>query len=221
MSEVNETDKKIINEVDEVIELTEEQLDAILAELGEFEEDRLDDVPDKLFNERYIYLNGSIEPETIDEIVPMIHYYNSKDDNEEIPISKRKHIKLFLNTQGGCVYSTLNIYEEIKASKTPIEIVLSGIAMSGGLILFLSSPYRSMKDTATLLYHEARTDHLGGTIEEIERTNFEFKRLQKMCDELIVKETKVTQKQLNKYKGKVKDWYIGKSDALKYGFISQ
>lgn len=201
------------------IELTEEQLDAILESL---EESSVEDVDNKLFQNRYIYLNSGIEPETINEIVPIIHYYNLIDDQAGLEGEDRNDfITIYLNTQGGCVYSALNLYEEIKASRTPIKIILSGIAMSAGLVLFLATPHREMKDTATLLYHQARAEGLGGTIEDIERINYEFKRLQRICDELILKETSVTQKQLNKYNGKIKDWYIGKTEALKYGFIKE
>lgn len=202
------------------IELTQAQLDEILEELGD-KKDTLDDVPDRLFQDRNIYINSVIEPETIDEIVPLINYYNMMDDLHEIPVDERTFIKIRLNTQGGCAYSALNIYEEIKASKTPVKMILSGVAMSAGVILFLSTPHREMKETATLLYHEGRSETSGGTIQEMERINVEFKRLQRIYDNLIIEETNITQKMLNKYNSKVKDWYINKSDAVKYGFVKK
>lgn len=198
------------------IEISEEEYALLMENL---KKESVDDVEDVLFGERVIYLNDEVTTSTIDEIVPLIHYYNIRDNKAKLNPSEREPLKIYINTRGGCLYSGLYISEEIQNSITPIITICNGIAMSAGLLIFLSSKDRRMGETATLLYHEARADNMGGTLVEIERIGYEFHRLQKIVDDIVVRETNVTQEVLDEHKGKINDWHLGKQEALKYGFI--
>lgn len=201
------------------IELTEEQLDAILNELDETES--IEDVEDVLFESRYIYINDVIDSNLANQIVSLVHYYNLTDKREGIDIPDRETIKVMLNTDGGCLHSSILIAQVLRASETPVKTVCNGKAYSGGLLIFMAVPDREVGEFSELMYHEARTGEYGisGTFVEVGRSMKNFDRLQKVYDKLVIEGSNITQKQLNKYKNNVSDWFIDRDEAIELGII--
>lgn len=236
MSEKREkSDEQIIeetfNDVDnadenvdvEVLELTEAELEAILEAYGGVEEESIEDVEDVLFRDRTLYLHGDICEETVNNIVPLIHYYNIKDKQDELEINERIPIRLHINSDGGCMHSSLLIAQEIRLSETPLVTVCNGKAFSGGLMIFMASKYREMAEFANLMFHEARTGNYGisGTLEEIGRSVGYYDKLQKFYDRLMMEDTNITQEQLDSHKGKISDWFIDKDEAIELGIVKE
>lgn len=201
------------------IELTEEQLDAILDELDGTES--IEDVNDVLFESRHIYINDVITSELANEISALVHYYNLTDERNEVELEDRDCIKVILNTDGGCLHSSILIAQELRASKTPVKTICSGKAYSGGLLIFMSVSDREIGEFSELMYHEARTGEYGisGTFVEVNRSMKNFDRLQRVYDKLVTEGSNITQKQLNKYKNNVSDWFIDKEEAIELGVV--
>lgn len=110
------------------IELTEEQLDAILDGM---EADTIDDVEDVLFEERVIYLSGAVDGDMSANIIPLIHYYNLQDDKNGLADDERVPIKIFIDSEGGELYRGFNLLSSIERSETPVWTYLEGsIGMS-------------------------------------------------------------------------------------------
>lgn len=202
------------------LELTEEQLDAILDGM---EADTIEDVEDALFQNRHIYINDIIDSNLANEITTLIHYYNLTDERNEIDVSDRETIKVILNTDGGCLHSSILIAQVLRASKTPVKTICNGKAYSGGLLIFMSVPDREIGEFSELMYHEARTGEYGisGTFVEVNRSIKNFDRLQRVYDKLVIEGSNITQKQLNKYKNAVSDWFIDKEEAIKLGIVKK
>jgi ATP-dependent Clp protease protease subunit len=208
MSEVES--KEIVD-----IELTEEQLDCILDELDDVE--NIDDVEDVLFENRVIYLSGAVDNDMSANIIPLIHYYNIQDEQNNISSELRSPIKIFIDSEGGELYRGFNLLSSIERSETPIWTYLEGsIGMSMSLILFLSGTRRFMSRFGNLMYHELRAGSDVSTLAEMKNTVNHYERLQDKMDKYIVERTSIPLKKLKEQRKKNLDWFIDYDIAKKY-----
>lgn len=201
------------------LELTEEQLDAILDGM---EADTIDDVSDRLFEERIIYLNGSIDEEAYNNIVPLIKYFNIQDDRDEIEPSLRKPLKLYINSEGGEAYNGLGILNSIESSATPVWTYNEGtISYSMAFLLFLAGHKRHMGRFSFLLYHELRGASDTKTLAETETMLQHYKQMQSMMDNYIVERTSIPLKKLKEMRRRNTDWYIDYNLAKRYSMFDE
>ena len=130
------------------------------------------------------------------------------------------HIQVLLSTYGGSVYDGLALYDAIKASKTKVDVIISGKSMSMGTIIMLGSETRKAYRNTTFMIHEMTSGYLG-KLADLENDLGESKRLQKILWDVITSETKITQKQLDDIYEKKKDWYLSAEEALELGLITE
>ena len=130
------------------------------------------------------------------------------------------HIQVLLSTYGGSVYDGLALYDAIKASKTKVDVIISGKSMSMGTIIMLGSETRKAYRNTTFMIHEMTSGYLG-KLADLETDLDESKRLQKILWDIITSETKITQKQLDDIYEKKKDWYLSAEEALELGLITE
>lgn len=199
------------------LELTEEQLDALLDGLDGNElspEERIDEA---LFEDRIIYLSGVVCDSMSAGLIPLIHFYNLEDEKNGIEESSRKPIKLYIDSEGGDLYKGFNMVSTIINSKTPIHTYLEGsIGMSAGLLLYLAGKKKHMSKFGNLMYHELRFSHDYQTLVEAENMQKHYRELQKHIDEFIAERSSLTAKQLKEKRKKNIDWFITYSEAKKY-----
>jgi ATP-dependent Clp protease protease subunit len=118
------------------------------------------------------------------------------------------------------VYDGLALYDAIKASKTKVDVIISGKSMSMGIIIMLGSETRKAYRNTTFMIHETTLGYLG-KLADLEDNLGESKRVQKILWDIITSETKITQKQLDDIYEKKKDWYLSAEEALELGLITE
>lgn len=168
--------------------------------------------------ERRIILNEEIMPSVLDTVAMQIKKFNLEDEGKSV--EERKPIELHINSYGGSVYDGFGIVNAIVTSKTPVHAYCDGYVMSMGLAIFTAAHKRFAAPYSTFMYHEIST-MVYGKNEEIERVTVENKRLQKMYDSLILKNSNLTQKQLDSKRKQLKDWYFGAEDAKNFGIVHE
>lgn len=202
------------------IELTEEQLDAILDELDDT--DSIEDVEDALFEERIIYMNGAIDSDVAGNIVPLIKYFNIQDDRKGLSKEDRMPIKIYVNSEGGEAYEGLGILSSIINSVTPVWTYNEGtISYSMALLLFLAGHRRHMGRFSFLLYHELRGASDTKTLAESKVVLEHHNEMQDMMDKFIVERTSIPIKKLRDKRKHNKDWYISYSVAKEYNMFDE
>jgi ATP-dependent Clp protease protease subunit len=179
---------------------------------------------DKIFienlKERKIIYNEEITGSVIEFICSQVAYFNRIDDNDEIPIEKRKPIEIHLNSYGGSVYDGFAAVNSIITSKTPVHTYVSGYVMSMAFGIFIAGHKRFAYPYSNFMYHEISTLSVGKN-QEIERVTLENKRLQKMYDRLVTSRTSIDQKRLDKIKKSLVDWFFDAEEALKLGVVHE
>ncbi len=172
--------------------------------------------------ERVFMLGDQVTQVTVSTIIKSIWEINLEDTEKESMIIgyERAPIHLILNTYGGSVYDGLGLIGAMEASETPIHVTVLGSAMSMGLFILCAGHHRRMHAYSTLMYHQISTISMD-KLEGIKKDLVECDRLEKMCESILMKRTKLTLKELDEHKRAKGEWYIDAGTAAKYGIVDE
>lgn len=129
---------------------------------------------------------------------------------------------IYINTYGGSVYPGLGICDMIEelTRNYDVNIICSGYIMSMGIPIMLSGTKRLAHKNTTFMIHEISTftwDKLSKVKEDVKETE----RLNNILKDIIVKNSKVTKKEINDWYEKKIDKFMDVEEALKYGLIDE
>lgn len=162
---------------------------------------------------------GDIDNEKACEVIGLIHEINNEDKNKIK--ENREPIKFILNSPGGTVYDGIGIADAIENSVTPIHIYIHGHAMSMGFAIATCGHYRYATKRTTFMYHEMSWNTGQEKIKYHEQELKEGKRLWKLYDDIIVENTNIPLKSLQKISKEQKEWYMTAEEALELGVIDE
>jgi ATP-dependent Clp protease protease subunit len=165
----------------------------------------------RLAENRTFYIDYEIDTGVL-EIQKAIININREDKGK--PVEKRIPIKIFIQSPGGCLYSTYSLVDTILASVTPVITVNMGIALSGGFLLFIAGSKRYCLSRSQAMLHTGSTG-VQGTFEQVEESQKTYRKQIQQMGEYILSRTKIDQKTFSKNKSK--DWYFDAAEQVEYG----
>jgi ATP-dependent Clp protease protease subunit len=171
-----------------------------------------------LLKNRIIYINDDIDDYCFDTVVVPILKMN--EDEKDTPVEELKPITLWINTSGGSADVCVAIVSAIENSRIPIHARVIGRACSAGLYITIACKHRMAQKDAMFLLHKGSIRFDGNTGEAEEMMDFYQKEVQKRFDDLIIRRTKLTEKDLKKIRRN--ETYVMSLDAKeKFGFIDE
>lgn len=172
--------------------------------------------------ERVFMLGDQVTQATVSSIIKSIWEINIEDTEKESVIIgyERVPVHLILNTYGGSVYDGLGLIGAMEASETPIHVTVLGSAMSMGLFILCAGHHRRMHAYSTLMYHQISTVSMD-KLEGIKKDLVECDRLEKVCESILTRRTRLTLKELEEHKKAKGEWYIDAETAAKYGIVDE
>lgn len=206
----------------DIITMTTEDLEAIVEQVAEASapESVADVLEKEIMLSRTIYLNGAIEADTVDWVVQMIHKWNRED--EGLPQEERESITIYFNSEGGEAYTGSTLLSTIENSETPITGIVNGsMCMSMGLFLWMACHYRIVTKYSHVMYHTIRAGSETKTLAEIEVTLQHYKYMQKVMDDLILRNTTVPPELLQQKRDSNLDWHITFDELKQYNFAHE
>lgn len=212
MSEVDKVvDDAEVEEDVQVLELTEEQLEALMSGLEDDGLEPIEKIDKKLFESRNIYLSGIIDEDIVNQIIPMIHYYNldAKETGDD------SSIKIYINSPGGEMTQGNAIVQEIENSALTVETIAQGTISSMGFVIFLAGDIRRLSRHTEIMYHTLSAG-LSGTYSEMKNQMSYYERLQNQVDDYIVERTEIPKKKLKRYRERNLDWFLTFDECKKY-----
>ena len=160
-----------------------------------------------------MWVEGEID-DGIFELSKLILRYNKED--KDIPVEQRKPIKIFINSPGGDLDSTLSFIGLMEISKTPIWTIDACWAFSAaGLILMAGHKRFALPNTEALIH--SGSGQLGGTFDQTTEQMKNYKILVDKMREFILSKTKIDNKLFKKMSAK--DWYIYTDEMLELGIV--
>lgn len=197
-------------ENEEIISLDPEILQALNGNVAQsFNYTFLDSFEMEDLDERRLYINGVIDDELITSIGYHILRYNRMDKG--IDVKERLPIILYINTDGGSLYSGNSLISIIKNSITPVHTVNLGRCFSMGFLIFLAGSKRYSLDNGTFLLHDGQNGGFDSNAKLVDRIEFEKNILEKKIKDYVLEHTKITTKMYEKnYR---KEWYMDAEKA--------
>lgn len=163
--------------------------------------------------DRVLWVEGEID-DGIFELSKLILRYNKED--KDTPVEQRKPIKIFINSPGGDLDSTLSFIGLMEISKTPIWTIDACWAYSAaGLILMAGHKRFALPNTEALIH--SGSGQLGGTFDQTTEQMKNYKILVDKMREFILSKTKIDNKLFKKMSAK--DWYIYTDEMLELGIV--
>ena len=175
---------------------------------------------------REVFFTKQVTQDTISELSQKILEINRNDAYltklyalhgvDYIP----RPIRLYIDSYGGSVYQCFGLLGIMENSKTPIDTIVIGVAMSAGFMIAIHGHKRFAYKHATLMYHQL-SSMSWGKMADLEQDLEESKRLHKKMLEQTIKHTHITLRTLeDNYERKV-DWYMPAEEALANGCIDE
>lgn len=162
---------------------------------------------------REIWINTDID-EAVVEWTQQILQWNRED--KDIEPQKRKVIKVFINSNGGCLNSIMHLITVLQMSITPVMTIGLGKCYSSGGLLLMSGNkgMRYIFDTTSVLIHDGGTGSNSDTGKFIDYAEY-VKMTEQKTKEYILKNTKITEEEYDKnYR---RDWWILGDDVIRFG----
>lgn len=168
-----------------------------------------------LRREIYVY---AIEDGLGPSVDGQIRFWNTYDNEHNIPVEEREPIKIYIDSCGGSLVDTLTIVDAIKMSKTPVYTIAIGCAYSGGFFIACSGHKRFTYPHASFLFHEGSTG-TSGTAGQFENYTTFYKKQLEQLKQIVLENTNITEKEYNDIK-KDDIWYTSE-EAIEKNIIDE
>ena len=169
----------------------------------------------KDYEDRICYVDCDIDDTTY-TITQCIYEFNRQDKGKEV--ADRKPIVVLINSYGGDIYQAFALISAIRASKTPVITVNTGVAMSAGLLILLAGHKRYAMKYSTAMIHPGSAVH-SGDYEQMQESQKNYKRTVDMMADYIIERTNITKKKLSN--NWTRDWYVSDKEQAELGVVDK
>ncbi|MDQ5889619.1 MAG: ATP-dependent Clp protease, protease subunit [Patescibacteria group bacterium] len=174
--------------------------------------ERAYDIYSRLLKERIIFLGGAINDQVANIVIAQLLFLESEDP--------KKDIKLYINSPGGSVTSTLAMIDTMDHIAPDVSTICVGIAASGGALVLGAGAKgkRFALPNAEIMIHQP----LGGTEGQASDIEITARHIIKTKDNLNKMLASFTSQPLKQIEKDVdRDFYMSAEEAKKYGIIDQ
>lgn len=174
--------------------------------------ERAYDLWSRLLKDRIIFLGTPINSSVANLIIAKLLFLKTED--AYLPIN------LYINSPGGCVNSTLAIYDTMRYLPCEIHTYAFGLVASSASLLLAAGTKgkRSSLPHARIMIHQPSGD-VGGTSSDIEIQAKETLFLKNQMEEIFVNLTQQSKEKIARDCDR--DYFMSPQEALQYGLIDK
>lgn len=161
-----------------------------------------------------------IDEETGVIVENFIRFWNKEDEYVERMIgqSSREPIKIYIDSPGGYLHSTLTAIDAIQLSKTPVYTINIGQAYSGGFFIFITGHKRIAYPNSTFLFHEGSIS-VGGDANKFQNQADFYKKQRNLLKKIIIEKTNINEELYEKHEKD--DWWLFAEEAKELGIVDE
>ncbi len=169
-------------------------------------QDQIDNV---LLKERKIFLWGMVDDDSAKHVVDRLLYLDSLNNEE---------IKLYINSPGGYVTSGFSMYDTIKAVKSPVSTICTGLAASMGSLLLSAGEKgrRFIQPHARVMIHQP-SGGARGQASDIEITAQEILKTKELSAQILADNCGQSFEKIMKDFNR--DHWMGAEESVEYGIV--
>lgn len=127
-------------------------------------------------------------------------------------------IELFLNSEGGEVFSAFSAVDRIKNSKIPIHSIVEGFCASASTLLSVSANKRYIRKNAFMMIHQL-SGGIWGNYEVVKEEYENMELLMTCIKKIYLEKTKIPESDLIEILKH--DTYLNAEECLKYGLVDE
>lgn len=161
------------------------------------------------FQNRTIYLNGSINAKSVDKAIKTLHFFETLDSDDII---------IRLNSGGGSLYEGLALIDAIRTCECNVIIIATGLCASMAVPILASGDTRYATENTTFMSHELSYSSGFDRLSSQEIETKHSKALDIRINKLLAKYTKKPYSFWSKA-GKHTDFFFDADAAIEYGVI--
>ncbi len=172
--------------------------------------ERAYDIYSRLLKDRVIFLSGPIDDQSGNLVIAQLLFLQGENSKEDI--------KLYINSPGGSVSSTLAIVDTMNHIKPDVQTICVGMAASGAAWILSSGAKdkRYALPNAEVLLHQP----LGGVEGQATDIAITAKHILKLKEKLIQIMSKATGQPIAKIEKDIdRDYWFSAEEAKQYGLI--
>ncbi|HAT67953.1 MAG TPA: ATP-dependent Clp protease proteolytic subunit [Flavobacteriaceae bacterium] len=168
-----------------------------------------DQIDNQLLKDRKIFLWGMVDDDTAKHVVDRLLYLDAISNDE---------IKLYINSPGGYVTSGFSMYDTIKAVKSPVSTICTGLAASMGSILLSAGEKgrRFIQPHARVMIHQP-SGGARGPASDIEISAQEIIKTKELSAQILA--DNCGQKFEKIMKDFNRDHWMGAEESVEYGIV--
>lgn len=173
--------------------------------------ERAYDIYSRLLKERIIFIGGVIDDPLANTVIAQLLFLEHEDP--------KKDIKIYINSPGGSVTSTLAIYDTMQHIKPDIVTTCLGTAASGAALILTAGQKgkRFALPNSAIMLHQVMGEAGPGQATEIEIAAKRILQVKKQINQILAKHTG---QQLNIVeKDTDRDFWLTPEEAKHYGVI--
>lgn len=132
---------------------------------------------------RKIFLNGSIDSNTANNLLSQFLYLENEPDKE---------VDLYINSPGGEVNAGLMIYDILQGTKIPVNIICTGIAASMAAVILAGGKKGRrfiLPHSKTMIHEPLIVNGVGGSATSIKNISESILETKSICNEILSKHT--------------------------------
>ncbi|HEY9688996.1 MAG TPA: ATP-dependent Clp protease proteolytic subunit [Coleofasciculaceae cyanobacterium] len=167
----------------------------------------------RLYQERIIFLGKEVDDEIANEIVAVMLYLDSEDNN--------KDIVLYINSPGGSVTAGMAIYDTMQHIKSDVVTVCVGLAASMGAFLLAAGTKgkRLALPHARIMIHQPSMGGFRGQATDIDIEAKEILKTRSQLDEILATRTGQSLEKVRK--DTERDFWMSAAESQEYGLIDR
>jgi ATP-dependent Clp protease protease subunit len=168
-----------------------------------------DRIENQQLEDRTIFLWGMVNDKSARHVVDRLMYLDSLNNDE---------IKLYINSPGGYVTSGFSMYDTIKAIKSPVSTICTGLAASMGSIILSAGEKgrRFIQPHARVMIHQP-SGGARGPASDIEISAQEIVKTKELSAHILA--DNCGQKFDKIMKDFNRDHWLGAEESLAYGIV--
>lgn len=154
-----------------------------------------DELQREYIYDRMLVFNADVDENMIEDIIMWIIKWNK--DDKDLPVDKRKKIKLFMTSPGGSPFTANIVADVILQSKTPVIGIGFDVVASAAYTVYLACHERYAFKNSVFLQHEGDISLENSRSKFKQTANF-FDSLEQRSKEFILDRTTMSEEYYDK-----------------------
>lgn len=191
-------------------------MNELIVPLGESQISTYEELLREYLDDRILVFNDEVDDNVVENYIMYILKWNKEDI--DIPVEKRKKIRLYITSPGGSSFSASILCDVISQSKTPIIGIALDLVASAAYIIYLACQERIAFVSSSFLQHEGDVA-IENSRSKFKQTSEFFDQIEDRQKQFIISHTNMTEEFYDKIYDQ--EYWMTAEKAKEHGVVDK